>query len=76
MRLRAQWPHIWLRAADWRHLIALGDTYSGGTCVAKIVATTDCECICLADGTALAIKPQITRSGQNIEAYAPAEHEP
>jgi hypothetical protein len=75
MRLRAQWPQIWLRAGGWMHLIAMGDAFSNGLHVAYIMATTDQPCVSLDDGTAASVKPRITRSRDTITAYAPQETE-
>lgn len=73
MRIRAQWPQIWLRSGGWMHLIAMGDAFADGIYVAHILATTDQPCVSLDDGTATSAKPQIARRGQTITAYAPEE---
>lgn len=73
MRLRAQWPQIWLRTGGYLHLVAMGDAFADSLYVAYILATTDQQCVSLDDGTATNVKPQINRSGQTIMAYAPQE---
>jgi hypothetical protein len=73
MKLRAQWPQIWLRSGGYLHMIAMGDAFANGLHVAYMLATTEQPCANLDDGTATSVKPQINRSGNTIRAYVPQE---